>query len=70
MHVKCVFRHTEHVVLVCCERVITFVPEIIIIMRVKFSLSFVNNSYFYSCIYLAKVANRANVNEKMIKSYN
>ena len=33
MHVKCVFGHTERVVLVCCERVITFVPEIIIIME-------------------------------------
>ena len=29
MHIKCVFGHTKRVVLVCCEHVITFVPEII-----------------------------------------
>ena len=28
MHIKCVFGHTKRVVLACCERVITFVPEI------------------------------------------
>ena len=28
MCIKCVFGHTKHVVLACCERVITFAPEI------------------------------------------
>ena len=27
MRIKCVFGHTKCVVLACCERVITFVPE-------------------------------------------
>ena len=29
MHIKRVLRHTKCAVLVCCERAITFVPEII-----------------------------------------
>ena len=37
MHIKCVFGHTKRVVLACCERVITFVPEII--WRVTFAFS-------------------------------
>ena len=28
MCIKCVFGHTKHVVLACCERVITFIPKI------------------------------------------
>ena len=29
MHIKRVLRHTKRAVLACCERAITFVPEII-----------------------------------------
>ena len=36
MRIKCVFGHAKCVVLVCCERAITFVPEII--WRVTFTV--------------------------------
>ena len=29
MRIKCVFGHAKRVVLACCERAITFIPEII-----------------------------------------
>ena len=38
MHIKRVFGHTKSVVLVCCERAITFVPEIM--WRVTYNLHF------------------------------
>ena len=34
MYIKCVFGHTKHVVLVCCERVSTFV--LVFLWRVTF----------------------------------
>ena len=38
MHIQCVFGHIKPVVLACCVRVITFVPEIIYIPSFQASL--------------------------------
>ena len=50
MRIKCVFGHTKRVVLACCERVITFVPEIM--WRVTYDEKSLdtNNLTFLVCI--------------------
>ena len=50
MHVECVFGHTERVVLVCCEHVNTFVPEIIWRVTNDFINACFTGQYMYNSL--------------------